>query len=80
MAGAGISLKYYAHSHSGKVLVSPILLQVILGAATFLCSIGGSMFVAGVKWARINDDIRSIDRRLAAIEGMFTLTWKDKHE
>lgn len=54
-----------------------IAAEVVIGIATIFISVGTSIFVAGMRWGRIIEEITSIDRRLAKIEGMFTLTLKD---
>jgi hypothetical protein len=58
-------------------MVISTIIQIVVSVATFVISIGSSMFIAGARWGRINEDITSIDRRLAKIEAMFTLTLKD---
>lgn len=52
-------------------------IEIIIGVCTVFISVGTSSFVGGMRWGRINEEITSIDRRLAKIEGMFTLTFKD---
>lgn len=54
-----------------------VLTQIIISGVTFFASIGGAMFIAGMRWGKVGEEITSIDRRLAKIEGMFTLTFKD---
>jgi hypothetical protein len=48
-------------------------LDLAIGAATILVSLGGSAFIAGARWGRVESDMREMASRLARIEGMFTL-------
>lgn len=57
--------------------MSVIPTEIIIAIATFVCSVGASMFVAGTRWGQINTEMRTMNDRLAKIEGMFTLTPKD---
>lgn len=78
MGAVGTSQSYSAPSRSGNVNLSfNIIFQIIISGVTFFASMGGAMFVAGMRWGRIGEEIRSIDRRLANIEGMFTMVPKD---
>jgi len=54
-----------------------LIFQVIIGFVTIAASVTSSAFIAGMRWGRVREEITSIDRRLAKIEGMFTLTFKD---
>lgn len=51
--------------------------EILIAVVTFISSVGTSMFVAGSRWGRIEQDVKSINDRLAKIEGMFTLRLKD---
>lgn len=57
--------------------VSP---QDVIDFLTVIISVGGSLFVAGGKWQGVKDRLEVIDTRLRTIEGMFTLTFKNKGE
>lgn len=54
-----------------------IIIELTIGFVTIVGSIVSSAFIAGMRWGRVNENVISIDRRLAKIEGMFTLTLKD---
>lgn len=58
--------------------MSDVVLTAIISAATFLSSVGASMFVAGQRWGEVRSEMRYMNDRLAKIEGMFTLTPKDQ--
>jgi len=51
--------------------------EILISAATFIASIGASMFIAGQRWGEVRSEMRYMNDRLAKIEGMFTLTPKD---
>lgn len=53
------------------------ILIVMTEIATFVLSVGASMFVAGTRWGRVENKIETMADRLAKIEGMFTLRLKD---
>lgn len=53
------------------------ILIVMTEIATFVLSVGASMFVAGTRWGRVESKIETMADRLAKIEGMFTLRLKD---
>ena len=55
-------------------------IEIATAVLTFVSSVGASMFVAGSRWGRIEQDVKSINDRLAKIEGMFTLRLKDPTE
>jgi hypothetical protein len=59
--------------------VNPAWVEVGIGAATFVLSISASAFISGTRWGRVETDMRSMNDRLAKIEGMFTLVYKDPH-
>jgi hypothetical protein len=79
MGASVTSLSFYGlfHSGNGYIVSGDILAQIIISSATFVCSMGSAMFIAGMKWGRVNTQVDSINQRLAKIEGMFTLTLKD---
>lgn len=52
-------------------------LVIITEIATFVLSVGSSMFVAGTRWGRVETKMESMNDRLAKIEGMFTLRIRD---
>lgn len=56
------------------------LVEVIIGGVTFICSIATSAFIAGSRWQEVRGDLKDINRRLGAIEGMFTLQLRDPHD
>lgn len=58
--------------------MNPVDIELLIGAATFVLSISASMFITGAKWGEMRGDIRSIADRLAKIEGMFTLTLRQR--
>lgn len=76
MDGAGTSQRQSVRLRGGK-LASSYVIEVFIGISTVFLSVGTSAFVGGMRWGKINEEITSIDRRLAKIEGMFTLTLKD---
>jgi hypothetical protein len=77
-AGIGTSHHFLDLSLSGETKVSATLIaQMVISGVTFFASMGGAMFIAGMRWGRIGEEISSIDRRLAKIEGMFTMVPKD---
>lgn len=64
-----------------------VIIQLVIGIATFVLSVSVSMFVSGTRWGRVETTLRDLqtDRvrqgditglrdRLSRIEGMFTLT------
>lgn len=65
--------------------MTSIGMEILISAATLVLSVASSMFVAGTRWGRVEADIRNlkegdlrvISDRLARIEGMFTLTFKE---
>jgi hypothetical protein len=54
-----------------------IVIELVIALVTIVGSITSSAFIAGMRWGRVNESVTSIDRRLAKIEGMFTLSLKD---
>jgi hypothetical protein len=61
-----------------EAAVSPITIELLIAGATFVLSVSVSMFITGAKWGEMRGDIRSIADRLAKIEGMFTLTLRQR--
>jgi hypothetical protein len=57
-----------------------LLPEILIGIASFICSICGAMFVAGMRWGQVTGDIRNMSDRLAKIEGMFTLRLRDRDQ
>jgi hypothetical protein len=55
-----------------------LVVTLITAGITFLASIGTSAFIAGSRWGTISQEMRSVNDRLSRIEGMFTLTLKDR--
>jgi hypothetical protein len=51
--------------------------DILIAVATFIASVGSSMFIAGQRWGEVRTEMRYTNDRLAKIEGMFTLTPKD---
>lgn len=51
--------------------------MIVTEAATFIFSVGSSMFIAGVKWGKVTQQLEHMTERLAKIEGMFVLRLKD---
>jgi hypothetical protein len=47
--------------------------DILIGLATFVMSVGASMFVAGRQWGEVRSEMRYMNDRLAKIEGMFVL-------
>jgi hypothetical protein len=62
------------------MFMSSITIEIVIGIVTFTMSVAASMFVAGTRWGRIETTILAISERLAKIEGMFTLTLRDKSD
>lgn len=62
------------------VNTTALAIELGLAAATFLCSVGASMFIAGTRWGQVNSEMRAMNDRLAKIEGMFTLRPKDMQD
>jgi hypothetical protein len=56
--------------------MSEVAVMALIGGATFVCSVGSSMFIAGTRWGEVRGEMRYMNDRLAKIEGMFTLTPK----
>lgn len=50
---------------------------IISEIVTFILSIAVSAFIGGVRFGQIQGDVKSINERLARIEGMFTLRLRD---
>jgi hypothetical protein len=59
--------------------MTPAWVEVGIGAATIVLSLAGSAFISGTRWGRVESDMKSMSDRLARIEGMFTLVYKDPH-
>lgn len=57
--------------------MSPEVVQAVIGVCTVVVSVSGSAFVAGTRWGRVESEMKDMGTRLARIEGMFTLTFKD---
>jgi hypothetical protein len=51
--------------------MSSTAIQAIVAVATFLCSVGASSFIAGMKWGTTLQELRYIDNRLTKIEALF---------
>jgi hypothetical protein len=62
--------------------MSGTTIEVMIAAGTFiittLSSVLISAFISGMHWGELRGDVRSINERLAKIEGMFTL--RIRHE
>jgi hypothetical protein len=56
---------------------SQVIVTLIIGFVTFIGSVSSAAFISGMRWGRVNEEIVTIDKRLARIEGMFTLQLKD---
>jgi hypothetical protein len=57
--------------------VNPEVTEVVIGIVTFVLSVGASMFIAGARWGTMEAGMRTMNERMARIEGMFTLRLKD---
>lgn len=51
--------------------MSDIAIQAVLAASTFVCSVGVSAFIAGMRWGRVLQELRYVDNRLTKIEALF---------
>ena len=56
--------------------MSVSVLIALTGAASFIASVLVSAFISGVAWGTTKADIKSIERDLSEIKGMFQLTLK----
>ena len=52
-------------------------IMVIIGAVTFVVSVGTSAFIGGMNWGQISRDVDNMKVDLAEIKGMFRLTLKE---
>jgi hypothetical protein len=52
-------------------------ITILISICTFITSIGASAFIAGIGWGKVQGDIKSLNEKVARIEGMFTLTLRD---
>jgi hypothetical protein len=50
----------------------------LASAGSFIASVTVSSFITGARWGRMEGTVRSIERDLSEIKGMFTLTLKEK--
>jgi hypothetical protein len=57
-----------------------LIVTLVTAAITFVASITTSAFIAGSRWGTISQEMRSMNDRLSRIEGMFTLTVKDREK
>ena len=53
------------------------VLDLVIGGCTIVLSLTGSAFIAGSRWSRMESSISTMSDRLAKIEGMFTLRFRD---
>ena len=53
------------------------LVEIIIGAVTFIASTGTAAFISGTHWGELRGDVKVMNDRLAKIEGMFTLRLRD---
>ena len=60
--------------------MSAVEIVTIVSAITFVLSVATSAFISGTKWGQVDTEVKSINQRLAKIEGMFTLTIRKDHE
>lgn len=51
--------------------------EIIISVVTFVCSVGVSAFIGGMKWGQISRDVDNIKVQLAEIKGMFELKLKE---
>ena len=56
---------------------SQTVLSLLIGAGTLVLSIGTSAIMIGVKWGKLESDVRNMQTDLAEIKGMFRLTLKE---
>lgn len=63
---------------ASNVQVSEMGLNVLIGVVTFILSVSASMFISGMRYGEMRSDMRSMADRLAKIEGMFTLSLRER--
>ena len=50
-----------------------LIVQTVIAAGGIVASVTVSVFIAGMRWGTVQQDVRAMNDRLAKIEGMFTL-------
>jgi hypothetical protein len=54
-----------------------IWVTVLISVCSFIASVGASAFIAGIGWGKVQGDIKSLNEKVARIEGMFTMRLKE---
>jgi hypothetical protein len=57
--------------------MNPAALSAIISGVGFIMSVGTSALIVGVKWGRLETEVRNLQLDLAEIKGMFRLTLKE---
>jgi hypothetical protein len=58
-------------------MTADLWITVLISACSFIASVGASAFIAGIGWGKVQGDIKSLNEKVARIEGMFTLRLRD---
>lgn len=53
------------------------LISIIIGVVTLVLSIGSSALMIGIRFGRMESDVRNMQTDIAEIKGMFRLTLKE---
>lgn len=60
--------------------MSQTTIDILIGAATFVLSVGTSLFVAGTRYGEMKSDMKSLQKDISEIKGMFVLRLRDSND